>query len=341
MKKLIFGCAAALLLGTACSHSKKAVVNGELPERLANAKVLLISLSQGDTLASTTADGTAFTFEQEVESPILIQVRADGRSLGNFILEPGVISFTSEGASGTPLNSTLAGVGEYNGEIYGQLTALSQMDSVPADEMQALMDAMNAYNDSVMMANIDNPVGASLLLDKSYDMELAQLEEMVAAHPSLGDYSKIQQIIHHKQVAAETAEGKPYKDFEIEYEGTVTKLSDLMQPGHYTLVDFWASWCGPCRREMPVIKDILAEYGPKGLDVVGVAVWDEPENTKKAMEELEITWPVIINGQTIPTDLYGILGIPTIILIGPDGTILSRGKQDEELKAAVAEQMNK
>ena len=112
-----------------------------------------------------------------------------------------------------------------------------------------------------------------------------------------------------------------------------------MQPGHYTLVDFWASWCGPCRREIPVIKELLNEYGPKGLDVVGVAVWDQVPETKKAMDELGITWPVIMDAKTIPTDMYGILGIPTIILIGPDGTILSRGKQGDALKAAVAEAM--
>ena len=65
--------------------------------------------------------------------------------------------------------------------------------------------------------------------------------------------------------------------------------------------------------------------------MLGVAVWDEPENTKKAIAKHELPWHSIINAQTIPTDLYGISGIPCIILIAPDGTIVSRDKQGAEL----------
>lgn len=80
----------------------------------------------------------------------------------------------------------------------------------------------------------------------------------------------------------------------------------------------------------------LKEYGPKGLEVIGVAIWDEPENTLRGIKDHELPWRNIINAQNIPTDIYGIRGIPCIILFGPDGTILSRDKQDEELNADVA-----
>ena len=112
--------------------------------------------------------------------------------------------------------------------------------------------------------------------------------------------------------------------------------AEVLKETKPVLLDFWASWCGPCRRETAVIKDLLKEYGPKGLDVVGVAVWDEPDNTRKAIEELALPWPQILNAQSVPTELYGIAGIPTIIIIDPDGKIVSRDKQDEELRADVA-----
>ena len=85
-----------------------------------------------------------------------------------------------------------------------------------------------------------------------------------------------------------------------------------------------------------MLKELYQKYKDKGLDVLGVAVWDKPEDTRAAISRHGLTWPCIIDAGTIPTDLYGISGIPCIMLIGPDGTILSRDKQDDELRADVA-----
>ena len=115
---------------------------------------------------------------------------------------------------------------------------------------------------------------------------------------------------------------------------------EVMQAKTPVVVDFWASWCGPCRREIPVIKEIFEKYKSQGLSVLGVAVWDKPDDTMRAINDLLIPWPQIINAQNVPTDLYGINGIPHIMLIGPDGTILSRGLQGNELKAKVDEIMS-
>ena len=71
--------------------------------------------------------------------------------------------------------------------------------------------------------------------------------------------------------------------------------------------------------------------------MLSVAVWDKPEDTVKAAEEEQIGWNQIINAQTLPTELYGIDGIPHIILFGPDGTILRRNLRGENIRAAVAE----
>ena len=74
---------------------------------------------------------------------------------------------------------------------------------------------------------------------------------------------------------------------------------------------------------------------------MGVAVWDKVEDTQKAINELGIVWPQIINAQQIPTDLYGIQGIPHIILFAPDGTIVARDLRDEAMKKKVIEVMKK
>ena len=99
----------------------------------------------------------------------------------------------------------------------------------------------------------------------------------------------------------------------ITNDGVTQRLSDFAGKGKYTLVDFWASWCGPCRRQIPVIKSLKEKYGDR-LDVVGIAVWDEADDTRRAIEEEGITWPTVLNAGTVPTDLYGIMGIPLSLI---------------------------
>ena len=135
-------------------------------------------------------------------------------------------------------------------------------------------------------------------------------------------------------------EGDLFTDFSIpQPDGSIAKLSDYAGKGKYLLVDFWASWCGPCKREIPNIKAAYDKYHGDKFDVLSVAVWDEPADTKKAAAELGISWNQIINAQKIPTDLYGIDGIPHIILFGPDGTIVKRGEalRGEGLDAILSE----
>ena len=128
-----------------------------------------------------------------------------------------------------------------------------------------------------------------------------------------------------------------FKDFAVEYEGKTSRLSDYVGKGQYVLVDFWASWCGSCRKEIPNLIAAYNKHKGQGLQVLGIAAWDKPEATLKAIEEEKVPYPQIINSQQIATDLYGITGIPEIILFAPDGKILRRGLRGPIIEKALAE----
>ena len=149
-----------------------------------------------------------------------------------------------------------------------------------------------------------------------------------------------------------TAEGMMFTDFAVEhvygYDRSVdpqplkqmVKFSDYVGKGTYVLVDFWSPWCGPCKREIPNIQQVYAEYKDKGLQVLSLAVWERlpQSHTIETAGELGMDWLHINNCGQVPTDLYGVEGIPHLMLIGPDGTILKRGFHGlDGIKAAVAE----
>lgn len=321
---------AALLAAGAASAEHYKVIT-PLSKDDDGAMARLVNFDSGATVDSVlVADGVA-TFEGEVDEPYLARVVVDGGRLPVFILESGTISFNDkEGAFGTMLNDQLRQLGREISQLGSQFQG--------ADEaaQKTLYARYEALVDSTMQSNRDNPLGYYLFLQS--DMAQAPASEIraeLAKYPDFAKYKRVQGMLAAVEKREATQPGKKYADFEVTYDGKTERLSDYIKPGKYTLVDFWASWCGPCMRQAAVLKDLYAKYHDKGLDIVGVAVWDEPANTLAAIKSHGLVWPNIINAQTVPTDLYGIMGIPCILLIGPDGTILSRDKQGDELVADV------
>ena len=139
------------------------------------------------------------------------------------------------------------------------------------------------------------------------------------------------------KIEQETGEGKMFKDFSAEYEGKVTKLSDYVGKGKYVLVDFWASWCGPCRAEIPNLIKVYEKYKGDKFEVLGVATWDAPADTQQAIEEMKIPYPQMLNAQKAGSDAYGIDGIPQIILFSPDGKIVKRNLRGAAIEKLVSE----
>ncbi len=134
----------------------------------------------------------------------------------------------------------------------------------------------------------------------------------------------------------------PYTDITgTDADGKPIALSDFIGKGNYVLMDMWASWCGPCKGEIPNLARLHNQYKDKGLTVIGLFVWDKQENLKKAMESEGITWPQIVDEESKSTQMYGVDGIPHIILFSPDGTILKRNLRGDAMIKTVEEIMNR
>lgn len=132
-----------------------------------------------------------------------------------------------------------------------------------------------------------------------------------------------------------------YIDFGMETpEGAPIKVSDFVSKNKYTLIDFWASWCGPCHAEMPTVVKAYNDFHTKGLEIVGVSLDSNKDNWVKAIDDLKMTWPQMsdLKGwESAGAQLYHVRGIPTNVLVDQQGRIVAQDLRGENLLLKLAE----
>ena len=213
-----------------------------------------------------------------------------------------------------------------------------QFSEAAEEVVENAQEQLNKLCLKTIKKNRNNALAVEALKNVYYELDPDELEDVIA---SLGEENQgdefVQQIKKSISAKKTTAEGCMFVDFEIDG----VKFSDYVGKGKYVLVDFWASWCGPCKKEIPNIASVYEKYAGENFDVLSIAVWDKPEATKQAAEEHGVVWSQIINAQKIPTDIYGIDGIPHIMLVAPDGKIYKRNLRGSDIEAAVAEALGR
>ena len=290
-----------------------------------------------------------FTLERAVAEDGLIAHLVIPRSYNlSFIPEEGIIKadLAASGATGTPLNDEHTQKSKYRKGLIEEaraklksIRADKNLDDKAKEEAQekvsdelyakikplAEADLKEHPNDAIGLIALQNLLGME-------DVNVAKAEALLQqAGDRLRAEESITKMVTRLRRVEATQAGAQFVDFEgVDDANKAVRLSDYVGKGHYVLVDFWASWCGPCRREIGHLKKVRDAYTDKGLVILGTVVWDEMEDHLKAMKELEITWPQIFN-KTEATELYGIAGIPQIILFDPAGKIVARDLRGEEI----------
>lgn len=336
MKKLFI--AVMAMAAVACTSNTTKLTGKFNPEKpVANVEVIVGT--QMDTTVTVVED--SFTLEAPKDVKALAYAMGGGKQI-MFVSDGTIITLDFDEGKAVSKDGVNAKLQEYLKWNKDFMEDFSQkMDGLSEDEKEEVVEKAveeyNAYMLKAVKANHGNVI--SLLAATSLELEddAQMLEVLKSLDPVFQEDPRVKKMIEAFDASAKTAEGQMFTDFEVDG----VKFSDYIGQGKYMLVDFWASWCGPCRREMPNIRAVYDEFHGDSFDVLSVAVWDKPADTERAAQEEGIVWNQIINAQKVPTDIYGIQGIPHIILFGPDGTILKRGLRGEMIREAVVEALNK
>jgi thiol-disulfide isomerase/thioredoxin len=229
----------------------------------------------------------------------------------------------------------------------------------PEKEYQACVAAEKAYetgdSDSLFEEaktvyacfyknNINTAFGQKIFSESKWTRRLSpnQLESVVQAVTD----EKFKQTDAYKDAAdrlermKNTRPGNPYTNIvSKDPEGNTVELANYVRKGKYILLDFWASWCPDCRKEMPALVELYAAYKDKNFEIVGYSLDKTQEAWKKGIEALNITWPQLSdcdNWNSHGAKLYAVQFIPQTVLIDPEGIIIERGLDMDTLKEKLA-----
>lgn len=326
---MLFGAGAALALSLLACGGKERRVTVALPDVEDGTEVSVVNYADSAVLCKAVVqDGEAVIIVPSDED-VLTQIMVDGRVKAMYVAEGGDarVQPEAEGAVGTPMNDRLS-------RMLAELDSVDNLD----DERLYTAHALKLYD-----ANRDNLLGLYAADSWMRFAPAASIDSMLKTAPEAVANSRMKdKYLAAARLRAKTAPGSRYIDFAApQPDGKTVKLSELIEPGKYVLLDFWASWCPYCIRELPQLKEINERYKEAGLQIIGVAVRDKAEDTRRMVESKELPWTVMYNTERVPYDIYGIAGIPHHILLAPDGTIISRGESAEKLNERLASLLEK
>ncbi len=334
---------------TAQSHNY--VIKGEVhPKASFDSKVFIVDLKRNVKIDSAEIKDNNYIFKGEIEKALCCNIVMRQKEFPYMnsripiILEAGEIIIEPDGKTilGTSLNRTLSDYQKELSEVYKSWMELGGIESTKRiDRISRRYLVENKENVAgAMILHMRVPSSATLKSDEEKQLDREVFEGL---YSMAGEYARslpsVEAAVTKFNQRDITQVGDMFIDFTIEtgnIDGSKVSLSDYVGKGKYILLDFWASWCGPCKRELPIIAEVYEEFKGHNFDVVSVAVNDKREKTVEAARENNITWNQILDAQNIPGTLYSIDAIPHLILFDPDGRIVARGIRGPQIREVVA-----
>lgn len=217
-------------------------------------------------------------------------------------------------------------------------------DSIAADDIRErfgkMMDDMTKEINDFIAANITNAAGKVALVNNldQFKFDVAAFDALISGLPE-GDFKT--KVSAKMDPMRKIQPGAPYIDVALPTpEGDTLTLSSIVEKNKVTLLDFWASWCGPCRQFNPILVEIYKEFHPKGFEIYGVSLDQEKDKWTAAIKDQNLTWFHVSNLKKWDCPArkdYHIDGIPASVLIGQDGKIIAHSLDGDELKAKLNE----